>query len=344
MYVELLSHPNVANRTNRRCGPISRHGSIGRGVTVKERQEMRGVGIDTHTHGTKGNRHGRDAHLVLNLCVLCVCAVCVLCVCCVCAVCVCAVCVCCVCVLCVCAVYVCVCCVCVLCVCAVCVCASQVAVRACFLGFAFGCGLILSLSNTSWKHFGWYVCSLSFFHYSEYLVTALINPRSLNLDSFLLNHSLEYKLAAVASWVEFTLEMLLFPGLKDVRWLSVAGLAMVVGGEALRKAAMLTAGSNFSHIVQSERSESHQLVTRGVYAFSRHPSYVGWFYWSIGTQIILCNPLCLVGYTVASWRFFRERIEDEELTLLNFFGEQYMDYKTNVPTRLPFIDGFRVEL
>ncbi|XP_032824229.1 protein-S-isoprenylcysteine O-methyltransferase [Petromyzon marinus] len=220
----------------------------------------------------------------------------------------------------------------------------QVAVRACFLGFAFGCGLILSLSNTSWKHFGWYVCSLSFFHYSEYLVTALINPRSLNLDSFLLNHSLEYKLAAVASWVEFTLEMLLFPGLKDVRWLSVAGLAMVVGGEALRKAAMLTAGSNFSHIVQSERSESHQLVTRGVYAFSRHPSYVGWFYWSIGTQIVLCNPLCVVGYTVASWRFFRERIEDEELTLLNFFGEQYMDYKTNVPTRLPFIDGFRVEL
>lgn len=57
-----------------------------------------------------------------------------------------------------------------------------------------------------------YMCSLSLFHYSEYLVTAINNPRSLSLDSFLLNHSFEYNLAALSSWVEFTLEKLLFPG------------------------------------------------------------------------------------------------------------------------------------
>lgn len=57
-----------------------------------------------------------------------------------------------------------------------------------------------------------YMCSLSFFHYSEYLVTAVINPRSLSLDSFLLNHSTEYTLAAVSSWVEFTIEKLTVPG------------------------------------------------------------------------------------------------------------------------------------
>ena len=56
------------------------------------------------------------------------------------------------------------------------------------------------------------MCSLSFFHYSEYLVTAVINPRSLSLDSFLLNHSIEYTLAAVSSWVEFTVEKMLVPG------------------------------------------------------------------------------------------------------------------------------------
>lgn len=56
------------------------------------------------------------------------------------------------------------------------------------------------------------MCSLSLFHYSEYLVTAINNPRSLSLDSFLLNHSFEYNLAALSSWVEFTLEKLLFPG------------------------------------------------------------------------------------------------------------------------------------
>lgn len=60
---------------------------------------------------------------------------------------------------------------------------------------------------------------------------------------------------------------------------------MVVFGECLRKAAMLTAGSNFNHVVQNEKSETHTLVTSGVYAWFRHPSYVGWFYWSIGTQV-----------------------------------------------------------
>ncbi|KAG7520351.1 protein-S-isoprenylcysteine O-methyltransferase [Solea senegalensis] len=258
----------------------------------------------------------------------------------------------------------------------------KIAVRACFLGFTFGCGLIISFSETTWTYFGWYMCSLSFFHYSEYLVTAVINPRSLSLDSFLLNHSMEYTLAAVSSWVEFTVEKLTVPGglssfsftpfknvhvqvnsfpkpehgaeiqdfslcvsvseLKQLHWLSFLGLFMVLCGEGLRKAAMLTAGSNFNHIVQNEKARSHVLVTDGVYAYFRHPSYVGWFYWSIGTQILLCNPVCTLGYTIASWRFFRERIEEEEVSLINFFAEDYVEYKKKVPTGLPFISGIRV--
>ncbi|XP_032375768.1 LOW QUALITY PROTEIN: protein-S-isoprenylcysteine O-methyltransferase [Etheostoma spectabile] len=217
----------------------------------------------------------------------------------------------------------------------------KVAVRACFLGVTFGCGLIISFSETTWTHFGWYMCSLSFFHYSEYLVTAIINPRSLSLDSFLLNHSVEYTLAAVSSWVEFTVRSWSPPELKQLSWLSVLGLLLWCG-QCLRKAAMLTAGSNFNHIVQNEKAQSHVLVTTGVYAFFRHPSYVGWFYWSTGTQVMLCNPVCILGYTIASWRFFRERIEEEELSLIHFFAEDYVEYKKRVPTGLPFISGIRV--
>ncbi|KAJ8264888.1 hypothetical protein COCON_G00139870 [Conger conger] len=218
----------------------------------------------------------------------------------------------------------------------------QVAVRACFLGFTFGCGLLISVGQTTWTHFGWYMCSLSFFHYSEYLVTAIINPRSLSLDSFLLNHSLEYRVAAASSWVEFIVEKLLIPDLKQLRWLSLAGLLMVLFGEGLRKAAMLTAGSNFNHIVQNEKAQSHVLVTSGVYSWCRHPSYVGWFCWSMGTQVLLCNPVCVLAYTLASWRFFRERIEEEEISLIHFFGEEYVEYKRRVHSGLPFITGIRV--
>ncbi|KAI5612300.1 protein-S-isoprenylcysteine O-methyltransferase [Silurus asotus] len=218
----------------------------------------------------------------------------------------------------------------------------KVAVRACFLGFVFGCGLIISFSDTTWTHFGWYMCSLAFFHYSEYLVTAIINPRSLSLDSFLLNHSVEYTVAAFSSWMEFIVEKLLVPELKHLNWICAVGLIMVLCGEGLRKSAMLTAGSNFNHIVQNEKARSHVLVTNGVYSFFRHPSYVGWFYWSIGTQIMLCNPLCLSAYTLASWRFFKERVEEEEISLIHFFGEDYIEYKKKVPTGLPFISGIRV--
>lgn len=31
----------------------------------------------------------------------------------------------------------------------------QIAIRACFLGFVFGCGMLLSFSQSSWNHFGW---------------------------------------------------------------------------------------------------------------------------------------------------------------------------------------------
>ncbi|KAF5281237.1 hypothetical protein FQA39_LY05123 [Lamprigera yunnana] len=118
------------------------------------------------------------------------------------------------------------------------------------------------------------------------------------------------------------------------------GLVICIIGEVLRKVAMLTANSNFNHLVQCEKSDDHVLVTHGVYSWFRHPSYVGWFYWSIGTQIILINPLCVVAYAIASWYFFKERITIEEIMLLNFFGQQYCDYQENVRTGLPFIEGY----
>ena len=59
---------------------------------------------------------------------------------------------------------------------------------------------------------------------------------------------------------------------------------------------------------------------------------------------MLCNPLCTIAYAYVSWRFFNERIEDEEVTLLNFFGEHYLDYQKRVGTGLPFINGYRMVL
>ncbi|CAN0535280.1 unnamed protein product, partial [Ectocarpus sp. 8 AP-2014] len=64
-----------------------------------------------------------------------------------------------------------------------------------------------------------------------------------------------------------------------------AGVALALIGHWFRVGAMWTAGSNFNHEIMQRREESHQLVTSGVYRFLRHPSYFGWFWWSLGTQV-----------------------------------------------------------
>lgn len=90
---------------------------------------------------------------------------------------------------------------------------SQIARPALFLGVSFGIGLILATSQLSWRLCGWYIAALSFFHWSEYFFTALTNPQNLSLDSYLLNHSLEYHLAVLASFIEYILEWIYFPGI-----------------------------------------------------------------------------------------------------------------------------------
>ncbi len=208
------------------------------------------------------------------------------------------------------------------------------------LGVVFGCGVVLSYSVHDMRFLGFYIMILTFFHVSEYIATSIYNPHTLTVDSFLLNHSKEYALAAIGSWLEYSIEYYFFPSLKLCWFIGIIGALVSVSGEALRKIAMVTAGSNFTHNVQIYKRHHHKLVTTGIYKYFRHPSYVGWFYWSLGTQLLLCNPICLIGYILASWHFFKDRIETEEEFLIHFFGKDYQDYQKNVCTGLPFIKGY----
>ena len=73
------------------------------------------------------------------------------------------------------------------------------------------------------------------------------------------------------------------------------------------------------------------------YAYLRHPSYFGWFYWSIGTQLLLCNPICAILYSLTGWIFFRHRIPFEEETLQRQYPNQYPSYMDHTVIGLPFI-------
>src|SRR5271169_6024287 len=72
---------------------------------------------------------------------------------------------------------------------------------------------------------------------------------------------------------------------------------------------MIHAASNFNHQIQQEKQPTHVLVTSGVYALVRHPSYFGFFWWAVGLQVFLANPLSTVVFFWVLWRFFSRRIK-----------------------------------
>lgn len=204
---------------------------------------------------------------------------------------------------------------------------SAISIRSFVLGQVFGLSSLSfvyllrpSDSNPLWR-LPFFICCLSIFHFLEFYITATYNAPKADSTSFLLSsngsaYNIAHSIAAtecVVSHLFFseaysTRPALLFGG-EAVR-LSL-GIILIVVGQAVRSWAMIDAGTNFSHQVQQTHQEGHTLVTTGVFRWLRHPSYFGFFWWAIGTQLVMGNVLGLVGYCAVLVRFFAARIERE---------------------------------
>ncbi|GAA5899111.1 hypothetical protein JCM5296_005747 [Sporobolomyces johnsonii] len=193
---------------------------------------------------------------------------------------------------------------------------------------------------------GMYLASWAWFHLLEFVVTSMYNPGKLSASSYLLDNGREYFAAHLAGLVEHVLEEVYLPPqyrvYKHSGGVFLLGLATVAVGQFLRSFAMICASSNFSHmhavpLLAYRKLPSHQLVKTGIYAWSRHPSYAGFYWWAVGTQIMLGNPLCTILFVGVLQYFFSDRIRIEEVYLVRFFGKDYEDYRAKVPTRILFI-------
>ena len=206
-----------------------------------------------------------------------------------------------------------------------------------FTAFSLGlaCGLA-SVATMELAFFGCYVWRAPFFivvlavfHYLEYDATARYNPVDAKISSFLLSaNGSAYDIAHTAALTELLLRSWLISSYKP-NWLTMpfsvpamlpsvppavslgVGFALIVVGQSFRTSAMAEAGKSFNHIVQSKKRDDHTLVTGGIYSISRHPSYFGFFWWALGTQIVLGNYVCFPAYAVVLWHFFASRIASE---------------------------------
>ncbi|TFK91472.1 protein-s-isoprenylcysteine O-methyltransferase [Polyporus arcularius HHB13444] len=211
------------------------------------------------------------------------------------------------------------------------------------LGSLFLFGVLLFVTNGfglywwSTYQLGYFLAAWSAFHWGEFAVAAGWNRDKCSVDSFLLENGALYHIAHSVALFEYLVTLYVKPEYKQYPYVTLVGIVLSLVGQALRSAAMIHAGSNFSHIMASRKAEGHVLVTSGIYSYLRHPSYTGFFYWALGTQLVLQNPLSFVLYLCILWRFFHGRIRAEEAYLIRFFGDDYRKYRQSVGTKMPFI-------
>ena len=182
----------------------------------------------------------------------------------------------------------------------------QVIVTSQFLGAVFAVGFIMACFS-SFTTLGMYMMIVAEFHFCEFHVIAICNPGTLSFASFVINIR-KFQIGVMVSWMEYLLEYMLYPDMKAFSLFSVFGLTLIIGGELIRKAAMITAGLNYTHEIARRKTDSHKLVTTGLYSWARHPAYVGSFYNCVGVQLLLCNPIGAVYETIVTWQFFKARI------------------------------------
>lgn len=225
---------------------------------------------------------------------------------------------------------------------------SGIALRAFLLGLTLCISLTLSIYLLYNHHPIWrgpfFIASLSLFHFLEFWTTSTANTANADVASFLLSsNGAAYNVAHASALVECLLSHSLLYGYLPALpalphyFLLLTGLSLMVLGQTVRAQAMLTAGQSFSHIVAHTKKETHALITTGVYEHLRHPSYFGYFWWAVGTQLMCGNTICLLGYIIVLQRFFSRRIDGEEQLLVRFFGDEYVGYRARSWVGIPFI-------
>ena len=86
------------------------------------------------------------------------------------------------------------------------------------------------------------------------------------------------------------------------------GFVISSAGLLLRFAAEVKLGTEFTYVIREEKVPTHELVTNGIYSVLMHPSYTGWFYYCVGREILLMNPVNFLVTAISSWLVIYYRI------------------------------------
>lgn len=115
----------------------------------------------------------------------------------------------------------------------------------------------------------------------------------------------------------------------SIRWL---GVALFTVGGALRLWPVYVLGHRFSGLVAIQ--PGHTLLTSGIYAIIRHPSYLGLLLNSLGWALAFRSWIGII-LTAVTLVPLLVRINAEERLLHSQFGEEYDAYRAKTSRLIP---------
>lgn len=116
--------------------------------------------------------------------------------------------------------------------------------------------------------------------------------------------------------------------------IAAAGLVLLIGGQVLRWASIVTLGSYFT--VDVALQEGQTVITTGPYRWIRHPSYTGLLVAFLGLGIVLGNWLSVIVLIVPILLALSYRIRIEERVLRLALGEEYVAYCRRTARLMPW--------
>jgi len=140
-------------------------------------------------------------------------------------------------------------------------------------------------------------------------------------------------LAYIAAYFIAGMSLLLFTAHRPA--IFFLGVATLVAGSLLRRHCWRMLGASFTGDVRAR--EGQEVVTRGAYAWLRHPSYTAGTLMNLGIGLALGSWGSALLLLLASLAVYAYRISVEEQTLLAVLGEPYAAFARTRKRLIPFV-------
>jgi protein-S-isoprenylcysteine O-methyltransferase Ste14 len=116
--------------------------------------------------------------------------------------------------------------------------------------------------------------------------------------------------------------------------LSIVSVGLTVIGLIVAMVARRTLADNWSAAV--DLKVGHELITKGIYGYIRHPIYTGVFCMILGT-VILYQSWLVLGLIFILACLYIVKIRAEEKLMTEVFPREYPAYKKRVKALIPFL-------